>query len=262
MSRSRQYQAVNAATSSKNLIHDDDGARRHGLARALVPATGLLAYVLIAVREELGPEWGEQGSAVIRFSAPVYNGQLLEVGAVPENDGVAVRLTAADSAQAAVTGRANLSASHYFGRRPQLASLTGLPSRPMTGGDLIGDERLNSMAVDTSLEQVADYAQIAGLDSPAEAAGIPTEFLIASYVRYLKANFVRRQPSMYAGVQVHCLRRAEVGEPLEMRGRIDRLYSRKGRQFMMIESGWFDSDGSPVLWALHTSVYELGPAAG
>jgi hypothetical protein len=262
VAKSRQYRAVNTASSSKNTIHDDKGARRQGLARALVPATALLAFVLATIREDLGDSFGEQGSAAVRFSAPVYDGQLLKADTERIAGGVAFSFTATDGDGPAVTGQARLGNDLYQGSHPALVPATGLPARPMSGGDLIGDERLNSTTVDTSLAEIRTYLEATGLNDTADSdQGVPTEFLVAGFVRYLRANFVRRRPSMYAGVHIHCLRRCEIGEPLQLRGRIDRLYSRRGRQFMMIETGWFDDAGEPVLWALHNSVYALGPEA-
>src|SRR5579875_3671026 len=71
-----EYRVVarNPARTSENRIHDDEVAKRHGFRGGLVPGVTVYAYACAAIVDSLGPEFGERGSARLRFVAPVYDG--------------------------------------------------------------------------------------------------------------------------------------------------------------------------------------------
>jgi hypothetical protein len=79
--------AFNTATASTNRIHDDDVARGLGFRGGLVPGVDVYAYLCHLPAERWGQAWVAHGAMTARFRAPVYDGDLVELTGMPEDDG-------------------------------------------------------------------------------------------------------------------------------------------------------------------------------
>src|SRR5712692_7407776 len=77
----------NTSSTSENLIHSDETARRYGFAGALVPGATLYAYVTHPIVEALGPAWLARGAVNVKFVKPVQEGEELTVtGEITERE--------------------------------------------------------------------------------------------------------------------------------------------------------------------------------
>jgi hypothetical protein len=49
----------------------------------------------------------------------------------------------------------------------------------------------------------------------------------------------------------------QIGEPVSIRGKIDRLFRRNGQGIWAFEMAWVAADESPCVWAMHTGIYDV-----
>src|SRR5262245_26827758 len=76
----RRVRARNLFRDSTNRIHDDEVARRHGYAGALVAGVTVYGYLAGLAVTAWGREWLQRGTASVRFLRPVYDGDDLVLG--------------------------------------------------------------------------------------------------------------------------------------------------------------------------------------
>ena len=75
-----RIKARNTSTQSENAIHHDDVARSYGFAGGLVPGVTVYAYVTHPLVAAWGPDWLERGTASVRFTKPLFEGDEAVVG--------------------------------------------------------------------------------------------------------------------------------------------------------------------------------------
>jgi hypothetical protein len=66
---------------------------------------------------------------------------------------------------------------------------------------------------------------------------------------------------LHVGSEVSHRRAADIGEPVEVRGRVAELWERRGHQFVTLDVVWLATD-EVVATAKHTAIWELAPPAG
>src|SRR5207237_6278116 len=82
-----RVRAENTAADSENKIHDDRVAAKYGFRGGLVPGVTVYGYMATAAIEHFGEKWLERGAMDVRFSAPVYEGEEVEIVDRREADG-------------------------------------------------------------------------------------------------------------------------------------------------------------------------------
>ena len=80
--------AFNTAKASENKIHDDATARRFGFKGGLVGGVHVYAYMSHMPTEKWGRAWLERGTGEAKFGKPVYEGDIAEVSAVEDANGL------------------------------------------------------------------------------------------------------------------------------------------------------------------------------
>src|ERR1700729_3809041 len=98
--------AYNTAKSSENKIHDDATAKRFGFKGGLVGGVHVYAYMTHLPVQRWGRAWLERGTGEARFGKPVYEGEIAEITAQDDADGLA--LTVTSQGVQCPTGRAGL----------------------------------------------------------------------------------------------------------------------------------------------------------
>jgi hypothetical protein len=257
-----EYQIVarNSAASSANNIHADEGAKTMGFKAALVPGNALYCYVESAIRGSLGPDWTERGAAEVRFTAPAHDGDELTATATPAGDGtVGVALIRAENSQASVSGRAWLRGDE---EPPPAASAyphASLPDSPAQFSEAwaLDSGELGSLDVTVTQEDVAAYLEGMGERPGAFGVDVPSAFLARMYARIMAANVVRTGPSIHTSSRISHFRRVELGEPISVRGHIERLYGRRGNRYYVLDMAYLNEDGEVVMSQRHTAIYHL-----
>ena len=102
--REYRVKARNTAEGGENRIHDDEVARQYGFRGGLVPGVTVYAYLTYPLVAAFGPAWLERGTASVRFTKPVLEGE--EVLITPQVDrhdatGLAATLVASTPATGA-----------------------------------------------------------------------------------------------------------------------------------------------------------------
>src|SRR6201997_2349566 len=92
--RSATYRvsAYNTSKLSENKIHDDTVARKYGFSGGLVPGVDVIAYMLHLPVAKWGRAFLERGLIEARFLKPVYDGEVAEVSAALEADGLTIEV--------------------------------------------------------------------------------------------------------------------------------------------------------------------------
>jgi hypothetical protein len=254
--------ARNSAAASANKIHADEGAQAMGFRGALVPGNALYCYVEQAVRSSLGPDWTRRGAAEVRFTAPAYDGDQLTAVARPEGAGsVAVTLSRDENGQVAVTGRAWLRGDEEPPPAVSGFPRVPLPDRPPPFSEAWALDNSELGSLDPVLDPADVAVYLAGLGERPDAFGadVPLAFLARMYAVMMKANVDRTDPSVHTSSRISHFRRVERGQPLSVRGHIDRLFGRRGNRYYVLDMAYLDTGDRVVMTQRHTAIYHLRP---
>src|SRR5580658_5900065 len=117
--------AYNTAKSSENKIHDDATAKRFGFKGGLVGGVHVYAYMSHLPVQRWGRAWLEHGTGEARFGKPVYEGDIAEITALEDANGLSLQVNSGGVLCA--TGRAAL--PNIAAETPGLAGFKSVPAR-------------------------------------------------------------------------------------------------------------------------------------
>ena len=265
-----RVRARNLFRGSANRIHDDAVARRYGFAGGLVAGTTIYAYLSHPLVRLWGATWLERGTARIRFLGPVYEGDPVHVGGQvvarsggPSAGEVLLELTAAaGGGHAAATALAGLA---WGGEpvRPDPADypigLSPSARAPATAEALGALGVLGSPDLTLDTETAAGYA--AEADDPLEiyrgpGAAAHPGLLLQQANRLLSEN-VALGPWVHVASDLAHVGLARAGDRLTTRGRVGRLFTRKGREYAELDALVVAEGSRPILHVRHTAIYRL-----
>jgi acyl dehydratase len=263
MTTSYLVRARNAATASENEIHHDDVARRYGFTGGLVPGVTVYAYMAHPVVEVLGRPWLEHGTMAARFVRPCYDGDEVVVDAVATVGDPGVLEVTARRADGDVvaTGTASVPS-----RAPTPPPVTAYPTTPLpeqrppaTRDTLAILDPLGSWEATFRVDHAPTFLDEIGEDLTlfrADGLAHPGYLLLAAN-SVLVAN-VRLGPWMHVGSDVAHFGVVADGERVSTRGRVARLFERKGHSFAELDLLLVANDTRPVQHVRHTLIYEIG----
>jgi acyl dehydratase len=266
----RRVRARNLFRDAANRIHDDAGARQHGYAGALVAGVTIYGYLAQLAVEAWGHDWLRRGTATVRFLRPVYDddeltlsGRVVARSASPAAGETVAELEArSPRGEVAATMVAGLAwGGSVIAPDPHRYPAAALPASPpratsatLAWLDPIGtpvlalDEAVLGRAADDLGDPSPTYRGADGLLHPG--------LLLRQANRALSENLSLGPWIHVASDVAHC-DLARAGDRLETRGRVARVYERKGR-------GWADLDllvvaapARPIARIRHTAIYHL-----
>ena len=265
--QSDKYTAINNVPESLNRIHTDEGAREYGYAGGLVPGIAMFSYACETIRKVGGDQWVDSGFTQMRYSAPVYDGGTIEVTAesvgAPGSNGEHSGIFRVTDHHAHLCGSGRFvdrDINAYPGSREHSPVQPKWPDvKPLIGTTLLATERLGSVSLTPDVSEMVAYMEELGLDPSyyVDRGTYQLGFLARMYVLLIQANFERVGPGIHAGTDIQVIRPIRFGESITVRGRVDRIFRRKGQGFWAFELEWVDEDDSPCLWATHTAVYDV-----
>jgi acyl dehydratase len=252
---------VNTAPDSKNRIHSDDGAGEYGFKGGLVPGIATFSYTCEALRWTQGDEWTDHAYVNIAYRKPVYDGDLIHVGV--DSSGAQsgdVRVTN-QAGQVCAEGVFASQAIGSFSDADEQLPEVPLPADilPLTGANLVAAEQLASVPVVIDQAECVEYLDMLGLD-PAfyvEHGVAQLGFLARMYTRLIAATFERVGPAIHARTELLVIRPPHFGETVNVRGRVDRVFRRKGHGFWTFEMSWIDASERTCLRAMHTGIWDV-----
>ena len=98
--------AFNTAKASENKIHDDATAQKFGFKGGFVGGVNVYGYMAHQPVARWGKDWLVHGTGEARFGKPVYEGDIAEIAATEDQDGMA--LSVVSGGIQCATGRAGL----------------------------------------------------------------------------------------------------------------------------------------------------------
>jgi acyl dehydratase len=271
----RAVHARNLFRDAANRIHDDAGARQLGYAGALVAGVTIYGYLTRLVVEAWGIEWLRRGTATVRFARPVYDGDLLAlsgriVGRSGQRD-AGEALAEIDARDPRGEVAATMAAGVAWGGAAVAPDPRGYPAAalpvsppPATAETLASVGPLGTPMLVLDATVLARAAEDLDDRSPIycgqEAVAHPG-LLLRQANRALSEN-VALGPWIHVSSDVAHCDLARAGDRLETRGRVLRVYERKGR-------GWVDldllivADGArPIARIRHTAIYRMSAHTG
>jgi acyl dehydratase len=270
----RRVRARNLFPDSSNRIHDDAVARQHGFAGALVAGVTIYGYLTRIAVEAWGIDWLRRGTATVRFTRPIYDGDLLTLsGRIVGRSG---RPEAGETVAAieARTPRGDVAATMTAGLAwggpvmtpdPNRYPAAPLPRSPAPAAP----EALRSLgplgSTGLALEAGALAQAAEDLDDASPfyrgASGVLHPALLLRQANRILSENVALGPWIHASSDVAHCDLARAGDRLETRGRVARVYERKGRDWVDLDLVVVADDARPVARVRHTAIYRM-PAAG
>jgi acyl dehydratase len=257
MTMRRHVVARNDAVASENKIHDDAVARLYGFGGGLVPGVTVYGLMTWAPVSKWGEPWLERGTMDVRFTAPVYDGDDVEIVTddVDGNEllvhactGGSVRATsnaAVPLEPAPAPSRSAFRVVEPPGRRPpasaeSLAPGTDLVSLVRRWGPAEREEQRTLLGDDLEIYDDLRIAHPGGLLRAANE---------------VLSRRVRLGPWMHVGSTVANLGVVHDGDTVTTVGRVTDCYERKGHRFVELDALSCVEDRR-VLSVHHVAIYE------
>jgi len=250
----------------ENKIHEDELARQYGFKGGLVPGVIMYAWMTHPVVEALGVDWLERGEFETRFPKPIYYDEpaVIRARVGGKTADMATIEVAAHNSAGEVCGTATMTLHTGAKPSPPLVSeyaVAPVPAeRPrVTRAHMEGLKVLGTPELDVTAQAatafIARFGETLSVYAGAGAPAHPGIHLDLSN-RALDRN-VRMSPWIHVGSRGRHWSVARVGERLEMRGRVERLFEKKGHEFVEADLLLVANGSRPVASIRHTAIYLL-----
>jgi acyl dehydratase len=271
----RRVRARNLFRDAANRIHDDAVARQYGYAGALVAGVTIYGYLSQLAVTAWGLDWLRRGTGTVRFLRPIYDGEELVLhGRVPARSANAIAgETVAELDACSTDGHiaSTVTASLAWGGPviapdPRGYPVTALPASlpPVTAEVLAGLDPLGAPVVDLDADLLARAAE--DLDDPSpiyRSEGVAHPGLLLRQANRALAENVALGPWIHVSSDVAHCDLARIGDRLETRGRVARVYERRGRGWVELDLLVVANGARPVACIHHTAIYRMSaPKAG
>jgi acyl dehydratase len=254
------------ADAVENKIHEPEGARALGFRGGLVPGVTVYAWMTHPVVAALGPAWLERGAFRARFASPVYfdepivihaavtrsTSETVEIETRAVNGAGEICATAtcslAPDAAPAAPDVAAFPAAALPAERPPV-SRDVLAARPVLGTpELLVDDTAARSFLDRVSEPLPLYTGPRALAHPG--------LYLAEANRALSRN-VLVSPWIHVESEGQHLGPLAVGERLDTRARVGRLFEKKGHEFVELDLLLLAEGRRPVARIRHVAIYRL-----
>ncbi|HEY8288252.1 MAG TPA: hypothetical protein VIG49_03215 [Acetobacteraceae bacterium] len=247
--------AYNTAKASENKIHDDATARRFGFKGGLVGGVHVYAYMSHMPVQRWGRAWLERGTGEARFGKPVYEGDLAEVAATEDADGLVLSVTS--EGVLCATGRAGLPAAAEPVSPGDYKAVAARGNRVAADGTslAVGDWLGMTPLVVTPDYQAQDIADTRETDPLYLTQQIVHPGTILRCCNWVLSHNVILPAWMHMGSTVHNLGVARVGDTLTARARVTRNYEHKGHKWVEVDVLVLANESAPVAQVTHIAIY-------
>jgi len=248
--------AFNSAKASENKIHDDTVAKKFGFKGGLVGGVHVYGYMSHMPVARWGRAWLERGTGEGRFGKPVYEGDMAEVSAVEDANGMEIQVNSAGVLCA--TGRAGLPASAPA--MPLLSDFKAVAARAtrppadeksLAVGDWLG---INPLTV-TPAYQAQDKEETRETLPLYMADGLVHPVTVLRCCNWALSHNVVLPAWMHMGSTVQNLGIAKVGDTLSVRARVTKNYEHKGHKWVEVDALVLANEASPIARVTHIAIY-------
>lgn len=248
--------AYNTAQASENKIHDDATAKRFGFKGGLVGGVHVYAYMSHMPVQKWGRAWLERGTGEGRFGKPVYDGDIAEISAVEDADGLSLQVDS-DGVLCA-TGRAALPATaapaldmNGFKAVAARANRVAADEQSMKVGDWLG---MNPFTI-TPEYQAQDIGDTRETDALYLREGIVHSGTVLRCCNWALTHNVILPAWMHMGSTVQYHGVALVGDSLNVRARVTKNYVHKGHKWVEIDALVVANEVRPIARVTHIAIY-------
>jgi MaoC like domain len=248
--------AYNTAKSSENKIHDDATAKRFGFRGGLVGGVHVYAYMSHLPVQRWGRAWLERGTGEARFGKPVYEGDIAEITAAEDADGMSLQVNS--EGVLCATGRAGLPEV-----APALLSVADFQSVPARVHRAAADEQslkigdwlgMNPLTV-TPEYQAQDIGDTRETDGLYLREGIVHSGTVLRCCNWALSHNVVLPAWMHMGSVVQNHGVAKVGDTLNVRARVTKNYEHKGHKWVEIDALVIANETTPIARVTHIAIY-------
>jgi acyl dehydratase len=253
--------ARNGAKRSDNRIHSDAEARAHGFRGGLVPGITTFSYMIRPVADAFGLSWLDRGRAWIRLRRPVYEGDPLDVrGTVisSNSEGTTIDLVVAGEDQARAFGGATLLAAAPPPMDPSSFARATLPATPppvsraaLERTPVLGTIEMRYDAKAAPMDEIDDELPLY------RDAGVAHPALLLGAANFILASNVALGPWIHVTSEITLMGRVQDGDDVSIRGKVDRLFEKQGREFVELSVLLVRNDRDAVMHVAHTAIYKL-----
>jgi acyl dehydratase len=254
--QTHRVSAYNTSKFSENKIHDDTVARKYGFSGGLVPGVDVLAYMLHMPVAKWGRTFLERGLIEARFVKPVYDGEIAEVAAVEEADGLALEVQS--KGELCATGSASLPASvPTFALADYAAVAPVKERRPVNTGSYEVGKWLGTeprrWAGETANEYLADIRET---DPIYGRYGIGHPGLFPRIMNKVLVDNAILGPWIHVGTRMQLLAPAKPGDELTARAKVIGNYDKKGHRFVELDALVIANGTTPLAHCWHIAIYQ------
>jgi hypothetical protein len=247
-------EAVNTAKASENKIHDDATAQRFGFRGGFVGGVNVYGYMAHQPVARWGRAWLERGTGEARFGKPVYEGDIAEVSATEDADGLSISVHSGGvlcaTGSASMTGAPPVTLDGYKAVAPRAERLPA-DEQTLRVGDWLGMEKL-TVTREWLVETLHDLRETETIYAREGIVHPGTTLRCCNLV--LTHNVVL--PAwIHMGSAVRNQGLARVGDVLTVRTRITRNYEHKGHKWVELDCLVVANETTPVIQATHTAIY-------
>ena len=248
--------AYNLAKQSENKMHDDTVARRFGFTGGLVPGVDVFAYMSHMPVAKWGRAFLERGLMDGRFVKPVYDGEMAEVTAEDDGDGILIKV--ASRGELCASGRASLKAaapqislSDFFDVAP-VAKREPVDSRSYEAGKWLGIPAYTQTA-----EAAAQYLEdVRETDAIYSRDNLMHPGMLLRTMNWALMENAILGPWIHVGSTIQHLAAAKVGDVLTARAKVTGNYERKGHLFVELDGVIVANGTTAVAHCQHTAIYQ------
>ena len=249
--------AYNTAKASENKIHDDATAKRFGFRGGLVGGVHVYAYMTHLPVQHWGRVWLERGTGEARFAKPVYEGDIAEIAAAEDGNGLTLQVVSGGVLCAA--GRAGLPAvapsiavaDFVEATPPAHDARPPADERSLPVGKWLG---MNKLTI-TPEYQAQDLSDTRETDPIYAAEGIVHPGTILRCCNWALSHNVVLPAWMHMGSTVQNLGVARVGDTLGVRAQVTKNYEHKGHKWVEIDALVLANGRTPIARATHIAIY-------
>ena len=253
---SYQVAAYNTAKASENKIHDDATAKRFGFKGGLVGGVHVYAYMSHMPVLKWGKDWLLRGTGEAKFGKPVYEGDIAEISAVEDANGM--ELAVNSSGVLCATGRAGMPAGPIaapsladFAATPARANRVAADEKSLAVGDWLGMNPL-TVTAEYQAQDIGDTRETLGLYLQ---EGIVHSGTVLRCCNWALSHNVILPAWMHMGSTVQNLALARVGDTLNVRARVTKNYEHKGHKWVEIDALVVANEATAIARVTHIAIY-------
>ena len=249
--------AFNTAKASENKIHDDATAKRFGFRGGLVGGVHVYAYMTHLPVQRWGRAWLERGTGDARFAKPVYEGEIAEVTAEEDAQGLALKVVSEGvlcaTGHAAMGGAAAAPSVGEF----QAAAPPANEARPAADEASLPVGRWLGMhpLTITPEYQARDLEETRETDPLYARERLVHPGTILRCCNWALSHNVVLPAWMHMGSTVQNLGAAVVGDTLSVRARVTKNYEHKGHKWVEIDALVLANEARPLARVTHIAIY-------